>query len=98
MRREPGELGGARNRNLKLETGNSFEIDWSLGVEVRHAKGEVREAIMQFAARRGLRASTPWWLEGVRIENPGRAPVPKPERIAEMGVFAAIVAFLTPPS
>ena len=41
----------------------------SLEVIVERPKAEVRNAIYDFAARRGLRATTPWWLEGVRIED-----------------------------
>ncbi len=40
-----------------------------LTVSVNRKKADVREAILQFAARRSYRLSYPWYLDGARIED-----------------------------
>ncbi|MCB9853714.1 MAG: hypothetical protein H6819_11505 [Phycisphaerales bacterium] len=42
-------------------------------VTIQRSKDDVREALIQFCARRGYRLSDPWYLEGLRIEVPNRS-------------------------
>jgi len=41
----------------------------SLEVNIDRPKSDVRTAIQDFAARRGLRVANPWYLDGVRLEG-----------------------------
>ncbi len=41
-------------------------------VTIKRTKDDVREALVQFCARRGYRLTDPWYLEGLRIEVPNR--------------------------
>lgn len=47
----------------------------ALEIALDRSKDHVRRAIMQFAARQGCRVTTPWYLDGFRIEQNG-APAP----------------------
>lgn len=46
----------------------------ALEAAVDHSKDQVRRAIMQFAARRGCKVTTPWYAECLRIEADADAP------------------------
>lgn len=46
----------------------------ALEVAVEHSKDQVRRAIMQFAARRGCKVTTPWYAECLRIEADAEMP------------------------
>lgn len=41
----------------------------SLDLTIDRSKDEVTSAIYEYAARRGLSATTPWYLDGIRIED-----------------------------
>lgn len=43
-----------------------------IDVTIQHSPDEVREAVVQFCARRCYRLTQPWYLEGIRIEAPLR--------------------------
>lgn len=43
----------------------------ALEIALDRGKDHVRRAIMQFAARQGCRVTTPWYLDGFRIEQNG---------------------------
>jgi ribosomal protein L37AE/L43A len=45
----------------------------ALEAAVDHSKDQVRRAIMQFAARRGCKVTTPWYAECLRIEAESEA-------------------------
>jgi len=46
----------------------------SLDVLIDRSKGDVTSAIYEFAARRGLAATSPWYLDGIRLEDTRVAP------------------------
>ncbi len=48
----------------------------ALEIAIDRSKDHVRRAIMQFAARRGCRVTTPWYLDGLRIEQNGAQTAP----------------------
>jgi ribosomal protein S27AE len=68
----------------------------SLEVSVNRSKGDVRDAIMQFAARKGFRATNPWYIEGIRIEDMRRVGENMP-KVRPKGYWAAVVYWLTAP-
>lgn len=43
-----------------------------IDITLKRPPDEVKEAVVQFCARRAYRLSEPWYLEGVRIEAPDR--------------------------
>ncbi|HPF37112.1 MAG TPA: hypothetical protein P5081_00295 [Phycisphaerae bacterium] len=62
-------------------------------VTIQHSKDDIREAIVQFCARRGYRLTNPWYLEGVRIEIPNRIR----EAIEKRGFWATVMDVQTVP-
>lgn len=46
----------------------------ALEAAVDHSKDQVRRAIMQFAARRGCKVTTPWYAECLRVEAESDVP------------------------
>ncbi|MCA9254541.1 MAG: hypothetical protein KDA33_02840 [Phycisphaerales bacterium] len=62
-------------------------------VTIQHSRDDIREAIVQFCARRGYRLTNPWYLEGVRIEIPNRIR----EAIEKRGFWATVMDVQTVP-
>lgn len=62
-------------------------------VTIQRPKDDVKEALVQFCARRGYRLSDPWYLEGLRIEIPDRLR----EKIQKRGFWATMTDAQTGP-
>ena len=70
----------------------------SLDLTIDRSKEDVTSAIYEFAARRGLSATTPWYLDGIRIEDTRAAADAVSAQPEAGGVWAQITGFLTPPA
>jgi len=70
----------------------------SLDLTIDRSKDDVTSAIYEFAARRGLAATTPWYLDGIRIEDarPGAAEAPSPVKGSTF--WGSLAGFFTPPA
>jgi len=69
----------------------------SLDVTIDRSKEDVTSAIYEFAARRGLAATTPWYLDGIRIEDTRAAAAETPPTPAG-GFWGSLTGFFTPPA
>lgn len=70
----------------------------SLDLTIDRSKDDVTSAIYEYAARRGLTATTPWYLDGIRIED-ARAKDNSSEGQEKGGsVWGQITDFFTPPA
>jgi len=71
----------------------------SIELTIDRSKTDAQEAITQFAARRGFRLSNPWYLDGLRIEDIGRAGENLPARPeAGRGFWAGLAALFSMPA
>src|SRR6185503_17475784 len=71
-------------------------IPMSLDLTIDRSKDEVTSAIYEYAARRGLAATTPWYLDGIRIEDTRAAGQP-PAPSDDGGIWTQITGFFRPP-
>lgn len=67
----------------------------SLDLTIDRSKDDVTSAIYEYAARRGLSATTPWYLDGIRIEDT-RARAEPPPPVDNGGFWSQIAGFFTP--
>ena len=68
----------------------------SLDLTIDRSKDDVTSAIYEYAARRGLAATTPWYLDGIRIEDTRAGSIPEPGPDDDEGFWAQLAGFFTP--
>lgn len=70
----------------------------SLDLTIDRSKDDVTSAIYEFAARRGLAATTPWYLDGIRIEDARTGATEAPQKAEGSTFWGSLAGFFTPPA